>query len=1224
MVGYRSNTLEHTSADWLVGGGEMGDLARAFDWSKTPLGPIQSWPQSLHSALSICLGSRFPIVIYWGADLVVLYNDAYAEILGKKHPFALGRPCREVWAEIWDVIAPMLDRVLATGHATWSEDQLLLLERRGYPEECYFSFSFSPVRGAHSKVEGIFTAVIENTRRVLGERRLRTLRDLGAAVGEAESAEEVCRIAASTLADNRADVPFALLYLVDPQGRRGSLVASAGSDNGIAAPSSFELDGPAHVSGWPLASVCRTGETARVERPPSLALVLPLAMAGESHCMGVLVTGISPQRDLDEDYAGFFELIARRIAAAIAEARAYEDERRRAEALAEIDRAKTAFFSNVSHEFRTPLTLMLGPLEDTLARSKGLAPADRDQLETVQRNSLRLLKLVNTLLDFSRIEAGRVQAVYEPTDLAAATAELASVFRAAIEKAGLKLIVDCPPLPEPAYVDRDMWEKIVLNLVSNAFKFTFAGEIEIRLRESAGHVELAVRDTGSGIPYDELPKLFERFHRVAGARGRTYEGSGIGLALVQELVKLHGGSATADSVLGRGSTFTVVIPLGRGHLPAGQIGAPRTQTSTALGASAFVEEALRWLPSAGAEEERVIPDIDVAAHLDEGPIERPRILLADDNADMRDYVRRLLASRYDVEAAGDGEAALAAIARNKPDLVLSDIMMPRLDGMQLLAKLRADPATSTVPVILLSARAGEESRVEGMQAAADDYLIKPFSARELLARVEAHLKMSRYRSEATETLRASEERFRAFVTASSDVVYRMSPDWREMRYLRGKDFIADTEHPSEGWLEKYIHPDDHAHVLSAINDAIHAKSTFELEHRVIRVDGSLGWTHSRAIPMLGANDEIVEWFGAARDITERRRAEETQRMLTSELTHRVKNMLATVQAIATQTLRHNKDPTHFVTSFGGRIQSMSRIHSLLSSSDWQGADLRDVIRDQLLLGPVDDTRVTAWGPAVRLEAHMAPQVAMMLHELGTNSIKYGALSKADGIVTVSWAVNADTLCLRWAERGGPPVNAPVRRGFGTALIEQSAKGAGGSAQMSIEADGVQWEITVPLPRPNAANGDATPSKAEFVDAIAPREEGDSPDMASALLAGKRFLVIEDEPLVALEMVGALHQAGAEIAGPVGTAAEALALIERTRLDAALLDANLRGRPVDDIAATLTRQQVPFAFVTGYGREELPLSFAEAAMLSKPFSQQQLLKAAAELVQKPADVLKLRV
>jgi signal transduction histidine kinase len=299
-----------------------------------------------------------------------------------------------------------------------------------------------------------------------------------------------------------------------------------------------------------------------------------MATAGEPLCTGVIAVGVSPRRELDQEYKGFFELIARRVAAAIAEARAYEAESRRAQALAEIDRAKTAFFSNVSHEFRTPLTLMLGPLEELkgeLARSTAsLSAAHYQQIDFAHRNGLRLLKLVNTLLDFSRIEAGRVQAVYEPTDLAGITAELASVFRSAIEKAGLRLMVDCPDLSEHAYVDREMWEKIVLNLVSNAFKFTFEGEIEVKLRQADDHVELTVRDTGTGIPAHELPKLFERFHRVAGAHGRTHEGSGIGLALVQELVKLHGGSVSVDSQYRKGAPSGWWSPLATITCPPGR------------------------------------------------------------------------------------------------------------------------------------------------------------------------------------------------------------------------------------------------------------------------------------------------------------------------------------------------------------------------------------------------------------------------------------------------------------------------------------------------------------------------------------------------------------------------------------------------------------------------------------------------------------------------------
>ena len=317
---------------------------------------------------------------------------------------------------------------------------------------------------------------------------------------------------------------------------------------------------------------------------------------------------VSPRKALNDSYRIFFELVARQIATSLADARSHDEERKRAEALAEIDRAKTLFFSNVSHEFRTPLTLMLGPLEDTLASRDGLTAEQRKRLEVAHRNSLRLLKLVNTLLDFSRLEAGRIQASYEPTDLANLTAELASVFRSAIERAGLRFIIDCVDLEEPVYVDREMWEKIIFNLLSNAFKFTFQGEIEVSLRKVNGSVELSVRDTGSGIPPQFMPYLFERFYRVKGAHGRTVEGTGIGLALVQELAKLHTGTVRVESQVDRGSTFIVTIPLGTAHLPADRINAARGFASTGLGAEAYVQEALRWLPGA----ENVADDVQIA------------------------------------------------------------------------------------------------------------------------------------------------------------------------------------------------------------------------------------------------------------------------------------------------------------------------------------------------------------------------------------------------------------------------------------------------------------------------------------------------------------------------------------------------------------------------------------------------------------------------------------
>ena len=755
----------------------------------------------------------------------------------------------------------------------------------------------------------------------------------------------------------------------------------------------------------------------------------------------------------------------------------------------------------------------------------------------------------------------------------------------------------------------EMWEKIVLNLLSNAFKFTFEGTIEVSLREEGGNFELMVADTGTGIPASELPRLFERFHRVEGARGRTYEGSGIGLALVQELARLHGGDVAVASEYGKGSTFRVRIPAGAGHLPQQQIDGVRTQTSTGLSAQPFVEEALRWLPG----DSQPVPDaiIDVTLPADRSAVpeaQRPLIMLADDNADMREYLARILSAHYRVETVTDGEAALRAVTRRLPGLLLSDVMMPRMDGIQLLTRLRADPRTKTLPVILLSARAGEEAKVEALGAGADDYVVKPFTARELLARVDAHLKIASVRGEVMETLRESEERYRAFVTATSDIVYRMSPDWNEMRHLQGKDFIRDTDDPSQAWLETYLHPDDHPQVLAAIDEAIRTKTPFEFEHRVKRLDGTLGWVHSRVVPVWDENGEIIEWFGAARDISERKRHEETQSLLVGELSHRVKNTLAVVQAIAQHTLRRAKDPEEFAASFGGRIQSLSSMHGLLSQSGWQHADLQEILRDQLAAH--ETSRVVSSGPPVRLEPQVALHVALMLHELGTNSAKYGALSKAEGKVNVNWAVHDGRLRLEWRERGGPPVESPLKRGFGTNLIEQTLKSEGGSSHVFVEANGLRWDITLPLKTGGAivsGEGNKSAKRRPLVPQSVPQPGPAEP------LKGRHFLIVEDEPLIALDIVAGLESAGVIVEGPVSSVKDALRTVEGTSFDGVLLDANLRGEPVGDVAAALTRRNIPFVFVTGYGRQALPEGFGQSTVLTKPFTQEQLLQTAVRLV-----------
>ena len=867
---------------FLAGGGETGSLIRAMDWSKTALGPVTGWPQSLRTTVSICLASDLPICVIWGPGLVQLYNDAYRVICGGKHPQSMGQNFSECWKEAWPVIGEAHDSALA-GDKAFLEVQQIFLERHGYVEECFFTFSFSPIRDEAGRVGGLFHPVIEMTTQMLSERRTRALRDLAAQTSQAKSVHEALSLSAQSLAQYNLDLPFVLLYALEPDGNRARLVGA--TDLQVkSVPATF----------WPLEEVVRLGAAVQIDdlagrigsagtypESPGAALALPIILPGADRPVAIFIAAISPRLPMNEAYRSFYDSLASAVTSAVINARAYEDERRRAKALADIVRAKTIFFSNVSHEFRTPLTLMLGPVEDALAASnEPLPPLQRERLELVQRNGLRLQSLVNNLLDFSRIEAGRVRAAYEPTALADFTADLASNFSSACEKAGLKLRVDCPPLGEPVFVDRPMWEKVVLNLLSNAFKFTFKGEIAVSMRQTDFAAELRVRDTGTGIPFDEIPLLFDRFYRVENARGRTHEGSGIGLALVQELVKLHGGSISATSEVGRGTTFTVSIPLGSQHLPRDQVGSERTAAKPTTSANPFVEEALRWLPDSdqrpatgselpSLEHEATVPALSPQRLEDD----RPLVLVADDNADMRQYIVRLLGQHYRTEAVPDGEAALAAARARTPDLVLTDVMMPRLDGFGLLQALRADPRTSDVPVIMLSARAGEESRIEGMQEGADDYMVKPFSARELLARVTAHLKMARIRRESSAAIQASEEQFRALVSASSDVVYRMNADWTELRHLQGREFIADTHEPNRSWLEKYIPLEDQPRILEVIQAAIRSKGVFELEHRVMRVDGMLGWAFSRAIPMLDGHGQIKEWFGAASDVTVRKQAE---------------------------------------------------------------------------------------------------------------------------------------------------------------------------------------------------------------------------------------------------------------------------------------------------------------------------------------------------------------
>jgi len=650
------------------------------------------------------------------------------------------------------------------------------MRRHGYTEECYFNYSLDPIHNESGAVVGIFNTVVETTYRVLNERRMRLLRQLAEQTASARSVAAACSIAAETLRGDQYDVPFSLVYLVEKAehgiNARLASVAGVATDHPAAAQLISLDDSSEPEPVWPVRRALRTRQIQVVgdlptrfvqelpggpwPEPARSALVTPiLATARTEQPVGFLVTGISSHRALDDAYLSFAELAADGLAVAISSGRAYDDERQRAEVLARLDRAKTTFFSNVSHELRTPLTLMLHPIEEILARGDGPTTSDAAALATAHRNGQRLLKLVNTLLDFSRIEADQARPEYEWVNLADLTVDLAGAFRSVCERAALVFEIDCPQLGRLVCVDQTMWEKIVLNLLSNAFKFTLKGSITVKLQwaEDRQHVVLMVSDTGAGIPEDEIQHVFERFHRVEGSLGRSHEGTGIGLALVHDLTRLLSGQVNVHSQIGAGTCFTVVIPAGEEPdvQPQRLVPAPRVVHRGDMRTRAFVEDVARWLPEPG--------DADTDGQIGpDGAAPAARILLVEDNADMRRTLKNLLAPHYAVTAVADGEAALQVLdaAQVPPDLVLTDVMMPRMNGVELLRRLRAAPATRAIPVVILSACGGEEAKIAGLNAQADDYVVKPFSSRELLARVRANIEMARTRREAAAAVNMAE------------------------------------------------------------------------------------------------------------------------------------------------------------------------------------------------------------------------------------------------------------------------------------------------------------------------------------------------------------------------------------------------------------------------------------------------------------------------------------
>jgi PAS domain S-box-containing protein len=1260
----------------IVGGGEMGELVRAFDWSNNPLGPITSWSASLRTAVDLVLSSSLPLLLIWGPEHIQIYNDSFAPMLGPMRASALGQNFAVTWAPAFELIGPPFRGALA-GDTTRIADQRMF-GVRGYleQEETFFTYSYSPVRDQSGEVTGLFLSGEETTSRMLSERRTRTLLALSAGGLDAESIEDALQRCARGLADAAFDVPFALFYRLDEDQRSARLVAQTRlAPGGPASPMVVDLT---RDHAWPFARVLASGASLQLDdirtrfpdlvcvpypEPIQAARVQAILTSGDSrgHRLGgLLVTGVSTRLPLSEAYINFHELLGTTVSHVAASALARETERQRAEALASIDRAKSVFFSNISHEFRTPITLLLGPLEDELAEQPAtLTEERRTRLEIVHRNALRLLKLVNALLDFSSFDAGRANVAFEATDLASFTSELAGMFRSAFDRAGVELIIDCPTLSEPVFVDRELWEQVVSNLLSNAFKHTFAGQVRVALRALERGVELEVVDSGVGIPAQELPRLFERFYRVRGVRARSHEGAGIGLALVQDVMRLHGGSLRVSSEEGKGSRFVATLPTGDAHLPAGHIVSSRARAPD----KRYAEQMFAWLPSESVA-------MDLLAHV---PGERSRILWAEDNADLREYVRRMLAEHYEVIAFSDGARALASLQIERPDLILTDIMMPELDGLELLRAVRADPRTQHIPVILLSARAGREAAIEGLDAGADDYLVKPFSARELLARVRSHLALARTRQELTleldrkveartrelvqtdSQLRESEERLRQLASALHEVfwlretrsqrILYVSPAYERV-WLRSCQSLYDEP---RSWLDA-VHPDDREHV-AAERQAIADGRSFNEEFRIVRPDGSVRSIRARAVPIYDTTGTVYRVAGVAEDVTDRKHADiarqdlewqlrQSQKLealgrLTGGIAHDFNNLLGAILGHA-ELMGLDLEPGHAAQASVDEIRAAGQrakelVQRLLSFSRPQEQE-----RKLIQLQPVLEEAVRLMRPTlpagVELTLHSEPTLpaivgdTSLVHQVVLNltTNAWHALQGHAGRIDIRLArCRVDTtlrqtqpelqlgehVCLSISDTGVGMDTATRARIF-EPFFTTKAAGTGTGLGLSVVHGIVRSHGGAIVVESEPAHGTAfhvyLPASADLADSAR------SAAAAATSLPGhgEQILFIDDEASLAKLAVAHLERLGYRVEAFTQPAA-ALAAFRANpqRFDLVVTDYNMPEMSGIEVAQQLflMRPDVAVALVTGYARQadlEQARALGIREIILKPFSVEE--------------------
>ena len=711
MIGKKEKTdsSSETNRWFLNGGGEMAALIGSTDWSQTVLGPIDEWPETLKASVNLCLNAKIPTTVLWGPEMRMLYNDRYREVLGPyKHPGALGATGEDTWREVWDVAGPLLKGVYRTGETFLGELLLLEMNRMVPREETYFQVSYAPIFVPNGEVGGLFAICPDITSRVVSERRLRTLIDLGAHALEAKSEEDGCRIAATSLLSNQADVPFSLIYLKEPDADRLRLIATTGfKARNSWTPEVVELAAEGD-SVWLLRSAMESRSAQLMgniqarfgalpggpwQESPDSALVLPLGGTEQAEPAAVLVAGLSPHRLFDGPYRSFLETIAGHIGNAIASGRMREVELRRIEELSKLDRAKDEFLATLSHELRSPLQALSGWI-DVLRREGADANQRKHALDAIDRSLRAETNLVQDLIEVSWLLAGKAEIEKTPVNLAEVIADAAEEVQPLTKEKGIALALE---VPTHAFVigDRNRLTQVMRNLLSNAIKFTWpSGHIEVTCRAVEQSLVVQVRDDGEGISEEFLSLIFSRFSQANTRRTRHHSGLGLGLAIVRHFVELHGGEVQAASLgVGHGSTFTLRFPLA----PTG-----------------IIAEAS--------------PSAEKAVHDDSSELNGFRILLVEDNPDVREVLLLMLEQAgAEVITAALATEAFNAFKSNRPDVIISDLGMPDEDGYSLMGRIRSveGDAESPTPAIALSGYASSADRARSVAAGFHAHIAKP-------------------------------------------------------------------------------------------------------------------------------------------------------------------------------------------------------------------------------------------------------------------------------------------------------------------------------------------------------------------------------------------------------------------------------------------------------------------------------------------------------------------